>query len=64
MQAAYPKAPCSCTVYTWALKVYVYTMQLHGAFGILADGPPKGGKGSTPMFPMSLATGAPHPEKA
>ena len=37
----FPKAPCSVIVDTWALKrlpyhhfgVYVYTIELHGAFG-------------------------------
>ena len=39
----FTKAPCSCMVHTWALKglpyhnfgVYVYTIKLHGAFGIM-----------------------------
>ena len=38
----FPKAPCRCIVYTWALKglpchslnAYVYTRKLQGAFGI------------------------------
>ena len=40
-----PKALCSFTVHTWALKelpyhnfrVHVYTMKLHGAFGIVCE---------------------------
>ena len=40
-EACFPKAPCSAIVDTWAFKrlpyhhlgVYVYTIELHGAFG-------------------------------
>ena len=39
----FPKAPCSFIVHIWALKglpyhnfaVYVYTIKLHGAFGVV-----------------------------
>ena len=41
----YPRTPCSCIVYTLALtgspypnfEVYVYTIELHGAFGLPLD---------------------------
>ena len=47
-EEACPKDPCTCIVYTWALKGFlyssfraqVYTIQVHGSFGLPPDPSP------------------------